>query len=151
MNTHPPAELFEQLTRHGQEHLLFGWEHLDDRARQDLVATLGTFDWRELKDLYARRSEPAKLPDLAAAVAPPVEREEPDAALEALGSVALQRGRVAVVLVAGGQGSRLGSDLPKGCYPITPVTGKSLYQVHAEKVLALGKRSGVTPPLFIMT
>ena len=151
MNAPPPPELVEQLRNHRQEHLLFGWERLDGPARQDLVTTLGTFDWRELENLYARRSEPAKLPDLAAAVAPPVEVEEPDAALEALGSVALQRGRVAVVLVAGGQGSRLGSDLPKGCFPITPITGKSLYQVHAEKVLALGRRHGVTPPLFIMT
>ena len=139
MNAPPPPELVEQLRNHCQEHLLFGWERLDGPARQDLVTTLGTFDWRELENLYARRSEPAKLPDLASAAAPPVEVEEPDAALEALGSVALQRGRVAVVLVAGGQGSRLGSDLPKGCFPITPITGKSLYQVHAEKVLALGR------------
>ena len=151
MNTPPPAEWIERLRTHRQEHLLFGWEKLTDQLRQDFVATLATLDWRELGELYARRAETTKLPDLGGALAPPVEWEQSDATLEALGSVALQRGRVAVVLVAGGQGSRLGSDLPKGCFPITPVTGKSLYQVHAEKVVALGKRHNLTPPLFIMT
>jgi hypothetical protein len=58
---------------------------------------------------------------------------------------------VAVVLVAGGQGSRLGSDLPKGCFPVGPVTGATLYQIHAEKVLELGRRFGRTPPFLIMT
>jgi UDP-N-acetylglucosamine/UDP-N-acetylgalactosamine diphosphorylase len=151
MNSLPSTDLVETLKSHGQQHLLAGWEQLDPAGRQYLVDTLAGFNWAELRGLYEKRAEPAKLPDLVDAQAPVVQLEEPDTALEALGSVALQRGRVAVVLVAGGQGSRLGSDLPKGCFPITPVTGKTLYQVHAEKVLALGKRHGITPPLFIMT
>ena len=58
------------------------------------------------------------------------------------GRGALAAGEVAVVIVAGGQGTRLGFDGPKGCYPIGPVTDRSLFQIHAEKVVALGRRHG---------
>ena len=55
------------------------------------------------------------------------------------------------MIVAGGQGTRLGFDGPKGCYPIGPVTDRSLFQIHAEKVVALGRRHGVSVPLYVMT
>src|SRR5262249_59178831 len=58
---------------------------------------------------------------------------------------------VAVLVVAGGQGSRLGSDRPKGTFPVGPVSGKSLFQVHAEKVLALSRRSRQAIPFLVMT
>lgn len=63
----------------------------------------------------------------------------------------LSSGRVAVFLVAGGQGSRLGFDGPKGTLPISPVRRKTLFQLHAEKILALSRRHGVSIPWYIMT
>ena len=56
-----------------------------------------------------------------------------------------------MVLVAGGQGTRLGFDHPKGLYPIGPVSGCSLLQILCEKVLAAQRRYGVLLPLYIMT
>jgi UDP-N-acetylglucosamine/UDP-N-acetylgalactosamine diphosphorylase len=53
--------------------------------------------------------------------------------------------------VAGGQGSRLGFDHAKGMFPISPVTNKSLFQIHAEKVLALSRRHGQSVPFLVMT
>src|SRR5438034_6051473 len=67
------------------------------------------------------------------------------------GAEALSVGKVGVLLVAGGQGSRLGFDHPKGMFPIGPVTNKSLFQIHAEKVLALSKRFGKPIPFLVMT
>ena len=67
------------------------------------------------------------------------------------GEEALRRGEVAVLLVAGGQGSRLGFEHAKGMYPIGPVSQKSLFQIHAEKVLALSRKYGKPIPLLIMT
>jgi len=69
----------------------------------------------------------------------------------ALGSEALRAGRVAVFTVAGGQGTRLGFDGPKGTFPITPVRQATLFQVFAEKVMAAGKRFETTIPWLIMT
>ena len=68
-----------------------------------------------------------------------------------LGEQALAGGEVAVVLVAGGSGTRLGFDGPKGTFPIGPVSAASLFQIHAEKLVALGRRYGKQPPLYVMT
>jgi UDP-N-acetylglucosamine/UDP-N-acetylgalactosamine diphosphorylase len=54
-------------------------------------------------------------------------------------------------VVAGGQGTRLGYDGPKGTYPVTPLKNKTLFQVFAEKILAAGLRYGKPIHWFIMT
>ena len=69
----------------------------------------------------------------------------------AAGEKELRAGRVAVLLVAGGQGSRLGFDGPKGAYPIGPLTDAPLFFFHARKVLALGLKYGRSVPFYIMT
>ena len=55
------------------------------------------------------------------------------------------------MLVAGGQGSRLGFEHPKGLYPIGPVSGHSLFQIVIERVLATSQRYGPSVPLLVMT
>jgi len=67
------------------------------------------------------------------------------------GEAALRAGRVAAFTVAGGQGTRLGYDGPKGTFVITPIKGKSLFQVFAEKIAAAGRRYGRPLHWFIMT
>jgi UDP-N-acetylglucosamine/UDP-N-acetylgalactosamine diphosphorylase len=67
------------------------------------------------------------------------------------GIQAWSSGQLGVLLVAGGQGTRLGFDHPKGMYPIGPVSGCSLFQILCEKVLAAQRRYDVTLPLYIMT
>lgn len=67
------------------------------------------------------------------------------------GEELLRRGAVAALVVAGGQGSRLGIDAPKGVIGVSPVRSKSLFQIHAEKILALSRIYSKPVPLFIMT
>ncbi len=67
------------------------------------------------------------------------------------GNDLLASGRVAAVIVAGGQGSRLGIDAPKGVVEVTPVRGKRLFCLFAEKILALKRLFGHAVPLFVMT
>ena len=55
------------------------------------------------------------------------------------------------MIVAGGLGTRLGFDGPKGTFPIGPVSAASLFQIHAEKVVATGRRYGKPLPLYVMT
>ena len=73
------------------------------------------------------------------------------AAAKASGEDALRAGRVAAFTVAGGQGTRLGYDGPKGTFPVTPLKKKTLFQVFAEKIKAAGVRYGRPLHWFIMT
>jgi UDP-N-acetylglucosamine/UDP-N-acetylgalactosamine diphosphorylase len=60
-------------------------------------------------------------------------------------------GKTAVLLVAGGEGTRLGSKGPKGCFPISPARHKSLFQLFSEKIVAASTLAGQPIPLAIMT
>ena len=67
------------------------------------------------------------------------------------GAKAIGAGRVAAFCVAGGQGTRLGYDGPKGTYPVTPISKKTLFQVFAEKIARSSERFGAPIHWFILT
>lgn len=67
------------------------------------------------------------------------------------GRQALAAGEVGVLLVAGGQGSRLGFEHPKGMFPIGPVSDATLLQIHFEKAVAAARRYDARVPLYVMT
>jgi UDP-N-acetylglucosamine/UDP-N-acetylgalactosamine diphosphorylase len=68
-----------------------------------------------------------------------------------LGEELIRRGRVALLTVAGGQGSRLGYEGPKGMFPITPIRKLTLFELFAEKLLAARRWYGTEIPWLIMT
>ncbi|MDX6646716.1 MAG: UDP-N-acetylglucosamine/UDP-N-acetylgalactosamine diphosphorylase [Miltoncostaeaceae bacterium] len=67
------------------------------------------------------------------------------------GETLLRQGKLAAVLLAGGQGTRLGFDGPKGAFPFAPVTRRTLFHHHAAKVAAIRARYGCELPLYVMT
>lgn len=150
--TQPPAELAQQLASHGQEHLLFGWDRLSNPERATLAAQVAKIDFPALHTLYsAHDSKPVALPPREAIGPLPVLPRTTPPEVRAVGEEALRRGEVAVLLVAGGQGSRLGFEQPKGMYPVGPVSNATLFQIHAEKVLAVSRRYGRPVPFLVMT
>lgn len=109
-------------------------------------------DLEQLHRLYNQREHSYSLPSPDRIAPIPVARIDAGNQRERKhGEDALRRREVAVLVVAGGQGSRLGFDHPKGMFPIGPVTNKSLFQIHAEKVLALTQRYGKPLPFLVMT
>lgn len=70
---------------------------------------------------------------------------------ELLGRALVRRGKVGALLVAGGQGTRLGFDGPKGEFPVTPIKHKPLFQVFAEQLRAYSKENNTIIPWYIMT
>jgi UDP-N-acetylglucosamine/UDP-N-acetylgalactosamine diphosphorylase len=150
--THVPPELLHRLARHGQQHVLVGWDDLPTADRVALVGQLAGIDLGELDALYRRKDEPHTVLPARDRIAPvPIQPAAASAEDVARGEAALRGGEVAALVVAGGQGSRLGSDRPKGVFPVGPVSGASLFRVHAEKVLALSRRYGAAVPFLVMT
>jgi UDP-N-acetylglucosamine/UDP-N-acetylgalactosamine diphosphorylase len=148
----PPGDIVELLTGHGQRHLLSGWNRLSETERVNLIRQISRIDFPTLSTLYANRDKSsAALPSRWRIAPIPIQSEASGLEQRQQGEAALRQGHVAALLVAGGQGSRLGFEKPKGMYPIGPVTNASLFQIHAEKVLAISKRHGSTVPLLIMT
>jgi UDP-N-acetylglucosamine/UDP-N-acetylgalactosamine diphosphorylase len=149
---HPPDDLTKRLNKYGQEHVLFGWERLTAEERAALVGQLQALDLEELRRLYAQRDNAVPVPSAdRIAPLPGVLPDAEDADARRLGEQTLAAGEVATLVVAGGQGSRLGFEHPKGMFPIGPVSGKSLFQLHAEKVLARTRKTDVPIPFLVMT
>jgi UDP-N-acetylglucosamine/UDP-N-acetylgalactosamine diphosphorylase len=68
-----------------------------------------------------------------------------------LGKELIHQGKVAAFVVAGGQGTRLGFDGPKGDFPISPIKNKTLFQIFAEYIAAASKRYKTDYPWYVMT
>ncbi|WP_435006208.1 UTP--glucose-1-phosphate uridylyltransferase [Tundrisphaera lichenicola] len=154
----PDPSLSARLTQHGQEHLLRWWSDLDEAARDRLTAEVGAIDLAQIDELFHQLVKDEAAPESSKVRPVEVdrlprtdgERVTRRHAAE-LGEIALSAGEVAVLIVAGGSGTRLGFEGPKGTYPIGPVSAASLFQIHAEKIVALSNRYGRTIPLYIMT
>lgn len=148
-----PNDLRSKLQQYGQEHVLASWERLEEAERRGLLEQLQSIDLERLSQLYADREHTYQVPEssrIEALDIVPRDAADNDA-VRTVGVAALRRGEVAALVVAGGQGSRLGFEHPKGMYPVGPISRKSLFQIHAEKVLAVGRRYGKRPPLLVMT
>ena len=159
MSSHQP--LIEQFQRAGQGQVFSFYDQLSQTERLQLVADASEIDLAEVerlnRTLVAKPSGAVgvNLDDLAPAPYELLPSNGGDAAAwaraKSAGEAALRAGRVAAFTVAGGQGTRLGYDGPKGTFRVTPVKQKSLFQVFAEKILAAGKRYGKPLHWFIMT
>jgi len=154
----PDPSLVARLAEAGQEHLLRWWTDLDDPGRARLASEVEAIDLGELDTLFHQlfQEEAALSPSRVAPVEvdrlPRTDGERVARRhVAAIGETALANGEVAVIIVAGGSGTRLGFEGPKGTYPIAPVSAASLFQIHAEKIVALSKRHGRTIPLYVMT
>jgi len=144
----------------GQGHVFAYFDELNDGERRSLLDQAREIDPGEIDDLYdslVRRAETSGLDasELEPAPYDPLPSSGGDVGLwteaKNAGEAALREGKVAAFTVAGGQGTRLGFDGPKGTLGVSPVTGRSLFQIFAEKLLRSGERFGVDFHWFILT
>lgn len=156
-----PDQLISQFQNAGQGQVFQFFDELDEAAKSRLLKQASSIDLSEVHALVREKvlgvghQQAANLEGLKPSpyIARPESGGDPGQWRQAfeVGSDAIRTGRVAAFTVAGGQGTRLGYDGPKGTYPVTPITGKTLFQVFAEKILRSGRRFGVTIPWFILT
>ncbi len=151
-------QVSQMLAKYRQQHLLQFWDQLSDDDRARLAAQIQNIDFELLDRLFRGGLAKVDWGELAR------RSEQPDAIrlrgqgnrfsakeAKAAGQAALSRGEIGVILVAGGQGSRLGFNKPKGMYKIGPVSDASLFQILLEKVLATSRRYRKPVPLYVMT
>lgn len=143
-----------RLEAAGQGHLADALERLDGPARARLEAEIAALDLDLVGRLVAGVVEGE--PGVTGGIAPPdpdalialprdeADRERDRRARQA-GEALLREGAVAAVLLAGGQGTRLGFDGPKGLFPFAPITGRTLFSHHAATIGALRARYGSLP------
>lgn len=156
------ASLREKYNQAGQGHVFTFYDTLSPVDQDALVSQLSPFDPEYINELAAKALSPPKatsdgepthaglepLPDSASAS---ILDSSPDdiAKWYDAGLDLIAQNKVAVVLMAGGQGTRLGSSAPKGCYDIGLPSSKSLFQIQAErirKVEQLAAQKAGTPP-----
>ncbi|MFN9853084.1 MAG: UTP--glucose-1-phosphate uridylyltransferase [Planctomycetota bacterium] len=151
----------------GQEHLLAHWDRLSGPQREQLASQILSVDFELLEKL--RRggdgAEELSTEDLSTEdLSTIAQRAEPPNAVligqdyhglsaedaKQEGNRAIAAGKVAMILVAGGQGTRLGFDQPKGMFPIGPVSGRTLLEMHVDSLLGAMKRFGASIPMLLM-
>lgn len=142
----------------GQEHLADAVARLPEAAARRLAAQVEELDLGlvgRLLETVAQGEATVSLDQLAPPNVVPVPADDDARARERLAGEAgedhLRSGRVAAVLLAGGQGTRLGFEGPKGEYPFGPVTGTTLFAHHAARIAALRRRYECELPWFVMT
>src|SRR5258707_1466555 len=142
----------DRLDQYDQAHLLAHWPGLNEEERRLLLEEIAALDLDVVHKLFQERDKVYEVPSENRISPVPVLPESAGtAATQARGEAMLASGKVAVLVVAGGQGSRLGFEHPKGMYPIGPVSQRTLFQIHVEKVRALQKRYGGMIPFLVMT
>lgn len=156
-----PRTLAEQLSDFQQHHLLAGWDDLSPSRQADFRRQLETIDFNLIQELHqqsfrgiARNAEGDPRAFEAHPPACLIRKDDHSISRDqarALGEQMLANGEVGCLLVAGGQGTRLGHTLPKGVFPISPVTNATLFQLLSEQLLARSRKAGKPIPFFIMT
>ncbi|MBQ6827023.1 MAG: UTP--glucose-1-phosphate uridylyltransferase, partial [Thermoguttaceae bacterium] len=172
--------LLQRLAPFGQEQVLTFWDELTADEQNSLREQIEKIDFAELDRLFEHRFDPPaaaaladraeeptafKLSDLrdfdGAADSPfpkspaasVVKTGDEITPLEAVakGEEYLRAGKVAIVVVAGGQGTRLDFPHAKGIYPIGPISEATLFQIHVERIRAMAAKYGTRIPFCIQT
>lgn len=153
-------KIAQMLKGYGQEHLLAFYDQLNQGQKQRLCQQIEALDFSRIPgwiEKYVLKNDPPELPahfgpaQSYSAVAAETDEQNKYSTARQKGVELLGDGKVAAFVVAGGQGTRLGFDGPKGDYPISPIKNKTLFRLFAESLLAAGNKYGFEPIWYIMT
>ncbi|MBO5486016.1 MAG: UDPGP type 1 family protein [Eubacterium sp.] len=144
-------EALKKLAPAGQEHLLQYYDELGEGEKENLLAQIEALDL-SLLDLIkdgVREVPKGKLAPLGAVTL--AEIAEKKDSYEATGIQAIQAGKVGAVLLAGGQGTRLGLDKPKGMLNVGITKELYLFEQLVNNLMQVVEKTGAWIPLFVMT
>jgi UDP-N-acetylglucosamine/UDP-N-acetylgalactosamine diphosphorylase len=154
------AKVKQLLDTYNQSHLLTFWSELNEKQRHNLLNQIEQLEFDRIKEKveqYVRNPVSSGLPkNFSAAQAYPAvpkttQQKEKYSRAKQQGRELISNGKVAAFVVAGGQGTRLGFDGPKGDFAISPVKNKTLFRLFAETIKAAGIKYNFQPRWYIMT
>ncbi len=154
------SNLYETLKNFNQEHLLRFWDDLDESEQENLAKQINEINWDVINELISSHdlNQPkVTLPrDISAPNYYPLKAKNKTQSnlykeAKEKGIEILSNSEVAAFTVAGGQGTRLGYDGPKGTFPITPIKNKTLFQYFAESIKNVSEKYNACIPWYIMT
>eukprot|EP00039_Didymoeca_costata_P019641 m.338352 g.338352 ORF g.338352 m.338352 type:complete len:501 (+) comp18391_c0_seq1:555-2057(+) len=151
LNAEPPADLdedgktlFKKLANFGQTHVLKYWNELSAEKKALLKVDIESVDLEQLNRWFLRTQDsPAvrshrqlkPVPDELVADSTSLEPTEEMLSWEKRGFELISDNKLAVLLMAGGQGTRLGSSNPKGMFPLELLSGATLFELQAKRIL----------------
>jgi len=145
----------EILKKYGQEHLLLSYERLDEEGKEKLLKQIEHIDFEQCNELFELTKkkkefkditlEPLKVTDASKITDEDIKK------ITFKGEKIIKEGKLAVVMMAGGQGTRLGHSGPKGTYDFGLKSHKTIFEVLTDKFKEARDRLGVVVPWYIMT
>ena len=153
-------DLVQEYTSAGQEHVFQYYNELSDYSKEKLIKNLNAIQVDRVNHIFRKATSSTKThssvePLPAASFSSCISNDTSDWYHKGL--ILVSQNKVAVILLAGGQGTRLGSSDPKGCYDIQLPSHKSLFQLQAERIIRLTQLAQeltsekVVIPWYVMT
>ena len=151
---------FATLQQHHQTHLLNSFDQLSVDQQRAFLSQIEALEWRYLDDWIARfvisdcpTTVPTNIHPAPFYPSKPIDHNQEVWYQKAQkeGETLIKSGKVAGFVVAGGQGTRLGFDGPKGAFPASPIKQKVLFQIFSESIAATNERYHTRCPFYIMT
>lgn len=145
----------EILKKYGQEHLLSNYEKLSNEDKNRLLNDILTIDFGEISKLYEQtknkiKFENCKIEPIEHVDKAKLSNEEIQKYSE-IGIEQIKKGKLAAVTMAGGQGTRLGHNGPKGTFDLGLDSHKSIFEILCDTLKLARKKYGVVVPWYIMT
>ena len=143
------------LEKHGQEQLLANYEKLSENDKDKLLDDILTIDFNQLEKLYEKRNfkqvySEAEIEPISYVEKDKMSKEEREK-YDEIGTKAIKAGKLAAVTMAGGQGTRLGHNGPKGTFDIGLESHKPIFELLCETLKLANEKYGVVIPWYIMT
>jgi UDP-N-acetylglucosamine/UDP-N-acetylgalactosamine diphosphorylase len=154
MSQQEESRIVEGWRARGQDHLFASWRRRSNEKKKALLNDLDSLKVDLYQHLLQQLQQ--RLGDTGQHGIEPIahiseQQWREDEAGGRKGEELLAAGKAAFLTAAGGQGSRLGFEGPKGCFPISPIRDASLFQVFAEKLMAARRRYDRSLYWYIMT
>ena len=148
-------EFKSKVTSFGQEHLIKLYERLDEKTRKRLLTQVADMDFNEVQKLFnltkeTKNFDEVKIDPVEVCDAEKLSEEERNEYIK-IGEEAIKNGKLAVVMMAGGQGTRLGHTGPKGTFDFGLDSHISIFETFIKQFKDAEEKYGVVVPWYIMT